>query len=649
MKEEARHPTLRFASSDDANDDSSIRRSEEARREFSLEELRRQKQEEREELQKLKTEMRREELEALISSYEGNTIGWLMRFLTEEMVRLKEIRKLHLYTMVAKLERWHREAAEAGLRQKENCMRQTYENLYKKCDQMNQESAAQLLKTILDTDIKDYAEQEAVEYSTNIAKELDIEIQGWLDSWQDVQNPLNYETLRHALKDIIMPDAEKILYRLETDNLIGYIINNVVMKRVYKGLEAYDVSFSFVSDLVDRIIDNDIYLDSPDCSSECDCGKFCFCTRAKIEAMAILRKALRRSVPGRRWRTVNERVVYENIRDVLDEVFEKAIPKGSIIEVEMSDASEVAEYDAHTDLVFPEHDIVLKDLFDSPAGSINEIELKCLTTTPATPQSDTTRSLKDTEYLLLLDPDELSVDKTLISKSGYIEPESIVEPSEVHTVPSTHDITSVYSDFNKMPVYAQTSSDELLQRLLEEELQREIGEEEDLGEDFEVNTEEEEYRRQEIIETEMEELSRESEEEKLIEEIEEILSAQNEAEYQSIPVKETREERAKQIQIKKQQVKYFEKTEATYTEPHRFIEEKDTDGVMEVSFIFDPELEYSVPVPSGHSFVDGAKRSLADFEAEQIPPKEDTTEENENDVFVQVSVSYENMKGKINN
>ncbi|TMW49861.1 hypothetical protein DOY81_005042, partial [Sarcophaga bullata] len=634
IEEESRLPTLHFQSSSDeevGSDSSSIRRSEEAREEFSLEELARQKQAEREELIRLQNEMQREELETLIISYEGNAVGWLMRFLTEEMIRVKEQRKLHLYTMIIKLERWRREAAEAGLRQKENCMRQTYEKLYEECDQMNQEPAAEFLKEILDSDIKDYAEQEAQEYVTILARELDKEISSWLDTFRQVQNPLNYENLRYALRDIVMPDIEQILYRVERDKIIDFIINKVILCRVFKGLEAYDVSFSFVSDLVDRIIDNDIYLDSPDCSSDCDCGDFCFCTRAKMEAMAIIRKAIRHSVPGRRWLTPNERVAFENLRDVLDDVFDSVIPKGNIIEVDMPEAPEVPAHDAHTNLVCREHDIVLKNLFEAPSKK-KEVELRCITTTPALAHGDITKSLEDAERLLLPDPDKLSIDKTLMGMDEYVEPEAIEEPQEVHVVPSTHDISTVFMDFKKMPVFAQTSSEELLQRLLAEEEEQEYEEEEiRVEEKTEETEEEEEEKGQEIIEVETEAPSSE-----FTEAIEEIYSQK-----ESVPDEVKPPEKPKKKEPQKEEEKEVRFGKPTSIEFPSSIdqEEQDEGGFMEVAFVYDPELAYSVPVPSGYDITEDEKKLSVHYSSHHLIALDDTTDSTTGEG--DVSYSYE--------
>ncbi|XP_065357333.1 uncharacterized protein LOC135951583 [Calliphora vicina] len=558
----------------------------ESEQEDFMEELRQQKQTERLHMEMLQNEMRNEELETLINSYEGNTIGWLMRFLTEEMSRLKEQRKLHFFTMMAKRERWHREAAEAGLRQKENCMREEYEKLYEECDQTNKEVTDKFLESILDTDIHDYADQKAEQHVVNMARELDKEIAGWLKSFNEVQNPFNYHTLRHALKDIVMPDIEKILYRLERDDCIDYIINDLLFGKVYRALESYDVSFGIANDFVDRIIDNDLYLNSADCSSDCECTEFCCCSRAHQEASAIIRKVIRYAVPGRRWRTAEERVAFENVRDLLDDVFDQVIPRSSIISVDMPKPPEFHDQLAHTDLVCSENDMIIKDNSDEKISleCYDEVKVRRLGSMSGSAVADITKCLKSGEKLLLVDPDKLSDDRSLLHMDEYVKPEPQIQPRKVHITPSTHDIKNIWT-FDKTPIFAQTSSEEFLERM-------QLEEEEVSPEEVIPTPEHKSSSSYEIFEEQSE-----SEEEK-----EQIEEEEFEEGEQAIVFKESDD-----INLEPPAVRFIEKPEEKIIEVAPIQEEEDDDddaeGVMEVLFSYDPTVKYSVPVPSNYDMM----------------------------------------------
>ncbi|KAM7353019.1 uncharacterized protein ACRADG_005317 [Cochliomyia hominivorax] len=550
----------------------------------TFEELKKQKEKERLNMEMLQKEMRYEELESLINSYEGNAIGWLMRFLTEEMSRLKEQRKLHFLTMLAKSERWHREAAEAGLRQKENFMREEYERKYEECNQVYKEMAKKYLNSILATDIRDYAEQEAEQHVTLMAKELDKEISSWLESFHDVQNPLNYHALRHALKDIVLPDIDKILYRLERDDCIDYIINHVILCKVNRSLESYDVSIDITNDFIDRLIDNDLYLNSPDCSSDCECTIYCSCTRARQEAAAIIRKVLRHAVPGRRWRTEVERVTFENIRELLDDIFDEVIAKGSIIDIDMINQPNVRDQKAIFDLIYSETETISKENSENNISleQDDEVKIKRLTSIDKNFGLNITKTLKFDEQLLLIDPDNLSADKFIIHKDEYMHPEPQFRPRKVHVVPSTHDISKVCT-FETTPIFAQTSSEELLEKMKMEE--EEIVEEEEIA----------------ITERELSSETIESVEDLVVEEEfefeEEIIIDSPKITDQTVHFSELPEEKI--IEAEPDDDK-----------------DDDDDGVMTVSFSYDPNVQYSVPVPSTYDILSNEKGGDIDEEEE---------------------------------
>ncbi|XP_061391723.1 cilia- and flagella-associated protein 91-like, partial [Musca vetustissima] len=560
-----------------STEDSEIRRlREEQEYQDYLHEVRQEKQNERQLREHLKREMGQEEFEVLIQAYEGNTIGWLMRFLSEEMIRLKEQRKLHFYSMLAQRERWHREAAEAGLRQKENVLRETYEQLYQECNQTNIEMAENFVKSILREDIKDFAEQQVENHVVALARELDKELSAWLNSFQDVQAPMNYHQLRHALKDAVIPDVEKFLYRMERDNSVRYIINEVLLPRVYKELEPYDISFAVTTNFVDRLIDNDLLLSSSDCCSECDCSAFCSCTEAQKEARTILRKLLRHSVPGRRWRTSTERMVDENVKDLLDEVFERVVPRGSIIESDREGWMETDQKFSYLDLGGAQ----MREIYYSDASGDGEsrnstqdyCKIRCLGELPPINVEDITRTLAKEEQLLLADTDKISADQFVMAIGQYERPQPQHKPPIVHPIPSTHDISSVW-DFDKTPTYCRTSSDD---GLVKEE---EIFEEGPHAEGMEEHS-------IEIFS------SHQSEGEQIADEegnAEEEPSTPREVGHTNIDSEVHFDDQPKVEEI-------IEPAEATNDEEDN--SDDDVGGVIPVAFSYDPTVKFTVPVPS---------------------------------------------------
>nr|XP_044249551.1 uncharacterized protein LOC108054970 [Drosophila takahashii] len=272
-------------------------------------------------LTNLKNDRKREGMENLLNTYEGTYIGWVMQFLSEEMTRLSELRRLHFFAIMAQKERWRREATEAGLRQKENDMRLMYEELFQHCNVVNNEISNKYFAQILSSDMYNVAECSAAETVSEVAKQIDTDIDRWLESFKLIQNPLTYVPLRLMLNDMISPNMNQVLQRHENSLIVQYVVEDVIFQKVWMELDPFDIGSSLTSDLIDRLIDNDLYLMSTDSESEIP-QKSSWC-----EAHAIIRKVIRRAVPGRRWLEESERIVTENYNDLFNDVFHEIFHK----------------------------------------------------------------------------------------------------------------------------------------------------------------------------------------------------------------------------------------------------------------------------------------------------------------------------------
>lgn len=266
---------------------------------------------------KMQMERKTEDLEQLLHMYEGSTIGWIMQFLSEEMERLKEQRKLHFFSILAQKERWRREAAEAGLRQKENDMRLLYEDMFQQSNAVHSQITDEYIQTILTKDMAHIAVCDATESVVVLAKQIDADIRRWLESFKLIQTPLTYEPLREMLRSMVSPDLDAQLVKYEKNLIVQYIIDDILFPGIWDEMESYDIATTMMSDLIDRLIDNDLYLFSTD--SEPDEPQ----RKGWYEAEAIIRKLIRQAVPGRRWKTETERIVHENCENLFDDIFEQ--------------------------------------------------------------------------------------------------------------------------------------------------------------------------------------------------------------------------------------------------------------------------------------------------------------------------------------
>nr|XP_043069691.1 uncharacterized protein LOC108132199 [Drosophila bipectinata] len=257
----------------------------------------------------------RHAIEDILNSFEGTYIGWYMQFLSEEMTRLSEQRRLHVLSVLAQKERWRREAAEAGIRQRENDMRRLYEEMFQKTSTVNQQISHDYIRSILTTDMQNNAQGVAAETTSHLARQIDSDIERWLESFKLIQNPLTFVPLRMMLKDMVCPDVDAVLRHNESVIVVKHVMEDVLFPKMWNELDHFDIAFTLTSDLIDRLIDNDLYLFSTDSESE---------TPQKpswYEAEAIVRKLIRQAVPGRRWKEQNERIVYEIYNSLVDNLF----------------------------------------------------------------------------------------------------------------------------------------------------------------------------------------------------------------------------------------------------------------------------------------------------------------------------------------
>ncbi|KAH8334372.1 hypothetical protein KR059_009281, partial [Drosophila kikkawai] len=260
-----------------------------------------------------------EAMHNMISSYEGTAIGLCMQFLWEETIRLQQLRKLHFINLLAEKERKQREALEAGFRQKESDFRFLYEEIYQNSVRISNNVTDKYISSILTDDVDSIAGLEAADTVTELAKQIDVDIDRWLESFKLIQNPLTYIPLRVMLRDMVSPDLDAELKRHEKHLIAQYIVEDVIFGRVWEELEPFDVANTLTSDFIDRLIDNDLYLFSTD--SECESPR----KTSWYEAHAIIRKLIRQSVPGKRWKEETERNVYEIYNDLLDDIFAEII------------------------------------------------------------------------------------------------------------------------------------------------------------------------------------------------------------------------------------------------------------------------------------------------------------------------------------
>ncbi|KAH8278032.1 hypothetical protein KR026_003556 [Drosophila bipectinata] len=225
---------------------------------------------------------------------------------------------------------------------------------------VNNDVADLFIKNILDTDVSAIAANEASESVNEMALQIDRDIERWLESFKLIQNPLTFIPLRLMLRDMVSPDLDAAVVEHENAMMIQYIVEEVIFDRVWRTLEPFDVGSTLTSDLIDRLIDNDLYLFSTDSESDSDHMPSWY------EAQAIIRKLIRYSVPGKRWKEENERIVHDIYDDMLGDIFVQLILKYYPPTQERIKCQEYEEINKEegTDLISIKSDLFTRSIFN---------------------------------------------------------------------------------------------------------------------------------------------------------------------------------------------------------------------------------------------------------------------------------------------
>lgn len=114
-------------------------------------------------------------LEGSLGRLQGTVVGTLLDFLNKELRRLLEERKAHAMCLVNERERYVREAAEAGRRQKELRRRREHDEMFKQMVKVTQDSVDVYLQDIITEGMEFASKEEAKEYIVKLAERIEKE------------------------------------------------------------------------------------------------------------------------------------------------------------------------------------------------------------------------------------------------------------------------------------------------------------------------------------------------------------------------------------------------------------------------------------------------------------------------------------------
>ncbi|XP_009872072.1 PREDICTED: protein MAATS1 [Apaloderma vittatum] len=148
--------------------------------------------------------------ESLLAREEGRALANIFDFLSKELVRLQEERKIHAFVMLAERQRRMREAEESGRRQLEERRRQEEDEIFKQVVKVYQSTIDSYLEDIILSSMENTAEEQAREEIRRMAEEIN-DIAYEMESCRTRLQ--SEEIVAELVYDFLIPEAEKMSIR----------------------------------------------------------------------------------------------------------------------------------------------------------------------------------------------------------------------------------------------------------------------------------------------------------------------------------------------------------------------------------------------------------------------------------------------------
>ncbi|XP_074783836.1 cilia- and flagella-associated protein 91 [Athene noctua] len=149
-------------------------------------------------------------MESHLAREEGRALANIFDFLSKELVRLQEERKIHAFVMLAERQRRMREAEESGRRQVEERRRQEEDEIFRQVVKVHQSTIDSYLEDIILSSMENTAEEQAREEVQRMA----VEINNIAYEMESRRTHLqSEEIIAELVYDFLIPEAEKMSIR----------------------------------------------------------------------------------------------------------------------------------------------------------------------------------------------------------------------------------------------------------------------------------------------------------------------------------------------------------------------------------------------------------------------------------------------------
>ncbi|XP_014665017.1 PREDICTED: protein MAATS1-like isoform X2 [Priapulus caudatus] len=145
-------------------------------------------------------------IDEVLSEMEGGAIAGMLDFLSKELIRLQEERRIHALAMLAERERRMREAEESGRRQVEERRRREEDEIFKQLIKVHQDTVDTYLEDVILQTVENTADQQAR---------------------SDIQK------MAHHINDVAY-DVEERMSLLEREDLVAELVHSFLLPEVQK-------------------------------------------------------------------------------------------------------------------------------------------------------------------------------------------------------------------------------------------------------------------------------------------------------------------------------------------------------------------------------------------------------------------------------
>uniref|UniRef100_T1IS81 Cilia- and flagella-associated protein 91 n=1 Tax=Strigamia maritima TaxID=126957 RepID=T1IS81_STRMM len=160
--------------------------------------------------QRVKLDKKETELESVIESLVGDKVAQILDYLSKELIRLQDERRIHALAILAERQRRLRQAEESGLRQTEERRRREEQEIFRNILNVHQKSIDLYLDEIINASIHHTVSQQAAYEMEAMARRINDTVHELEQKSNEIQSEEMIADLMHSF---LLPEVERMEMR----------------------------------------------------------------------------------------------------------------------------------------------------------------------------------------------------------------------------------------------------------------------------------------------------------------------------------------------------------------------------------------------------------------------------------------------------